>query len=265
MNPTPDPTLTVVLHALMARAQAILGDHFVGAYLLGSFAVGDWDEDSDVDFLVVVERDLAAADVAALQAAHVDVYDRDDLDPRWARHLEGSYMPREILRRNDLTSLPLVYIDNGSRVFERSTHDNTLVVRWVMHEHGITLAGPAPQDLLDPVPPDALRHEVREKMKVWAAEVFAAPEAMNNRWYQPYAVLGYSRMLHTLHTGRVGSKWAGAEWAQHALDPQWADLIQRAWADRPNPSLKVTQKVDSAELRRTLDFIHYALNVAAAA
>jgi len=29
---------------------------------------------------------------------------------------------------------------------------------------------------------------------------------------------------------------------QSALESQWADLIQRAWEERPNPSLKVRQK-----------------------
>ena len=52
--PTPYPELNTVLRELVDRLQAALGDNFVGAYLQGSFAVGDFDQDSDCDFIVVV-------------------------------------------------------------------------------------------------------------------------------------------------------------------------------------------------------------------
>ena len=84
---------------------------------------------------------------------------------------------------------------------------------------------------------------------------------MDNRWYQPFVVISYCRMLHTLHTGRIGSKPAGAQWALGALDRCWADLIELAQAERPNPSLKIQQKADPNDLGRTLEFIEYALTV----
>jgi hypothetical protein len=43
MSPTPFPDLNAVLAELAERAAAILGTDFVGAYLQGSFAVGDAD------------------------------------------------------------------------------------------------------------------------------------------------------------------------------------------------------------------------------
>lgn len=82
---------------------------------------------------------------------------------------------------------------------------------------------------------------------------------MDNRWCQPFAVLSYCRMLHTLHTGRVSTKRAGAQWAMSTLDHCWADLVERAWQERPNPSLKIRQKADLKDLRRTMEFIKYAL------
>ena len=38
------------------------------------------------------------------------------------------------------------------------------MVRWCLREKGVTLAGPPPATLVDPVPPDALRAEVRETL-----------------------------------------------------------------------------------------------------
>ena len=98
-------------------------------------------------------------------------------------------------------------------------------------------------------------------MRVWAEEIFSGCYKMDNRWAQPFAVLSYCRMLHTLHTGRIASKLAGANWAEIALDQRWAGLIQRAWEERPNPSLKVRQAADPDEMGRTVEFIRYALEL----
>jgi hypothetical protein len=95
----------------------------------------------------------------------------------------------------------------------------------------------------------------------WADDILAGRYQIDNRWAQPFVVLSYCRMLHTLHTGRVGSKPAGARWAQRALASRWTSLIQRAWDERPNPSLKLGQEADLAECRLTLDFIGYALAI----
>ena len=47
---------------------------------------------------------------------------------------------------------PWLYVDNGSRELEWSTHDNCRVVRWVLRGHGVVLAGPDPAELVDPAP-----------------------------------------------------------------------------------------------------------------
>ena len=85
--PTPNPDLNAVLHELVTRAQAILQQNFVGAYLQGSFALGDWDADSDVDFMMVIEHEPGDDTVLELQTMHADVF---ALASSWAQHLEGS-------------------------------------------------------------------------------------------------------------------------------------------------------------------------------
>lgn len=257
-KPTTDFELNAVLHEMVTSVQAILGCNFIAAYLQGSFGMGDWDFDSDVDFLIIIDHALSDAELAALQAMHSRIY---DLESHWAQHLEGSYFPNELLNRRD-PGQELYYLDNTARFLICSRHDNTLVVRWVVREYGIPLAGPAASDLIDPVPVEALRQEVLQKMQEWAAQIFADPSQMDNRWYQPYAVLSYCRMLHTLQTGRIFSKPVSAGWAKETLDSRWTGLIQRAWNERPSPSLKVRQKADPDDFNCTVEFIHYALDLA---
>jgi hypothetical protein len=59
--PTPYPDLNEVLGELVAGARAVLGEDLVAACLQGSFAVGDFDEHSDVDWVVAIRKPLGDA------------------------------------------------------------------------------------------------------------------------------------------------------------------------------------------------------------
>ncbi|MCJ7737599.1 MAG: DUF4111 domain-containing protein [Anaerolineae bacterium] len=255
-SPTPFPELNAVLDDLVTSVQAVLGENFVAAYLHGSFALGGFDSHSDADFLVAIQHEVSESQLAALQAMHGRIYDRES---EWARHLEGSYFLLATLRRYDPDSELLWYLDNTVRELIRSNHCNEWVVRWIVLDCGIVLAGPPPDELIEPVPRDEMRGQILATMRYWADMLFSDPEQMNNRWYQPFAVLTYCRMLQTLRTGTVMSKLAAARWAQCELDTRWSGLIQGAWEQRPNPSLKVHQKADPDDLDQTLEFIRYAL------
>src|SRR5437762_7388276 len=124
--PTPYPELNGVLRDFVDRAQAVLSSNFVGAYLQGSFAVGDFDLHSDVDFIVVIAEELSPSEVHGLQGIHERIY---SLDIPWAQHLEGSYFPEDVLRDHERQGELLWYLDHGSRSLLRSAHCNTVLVR----------------------------------------------------------------------------------------------------------------------------------------
>jgi predicted nucleotidyltransferase len=258
-QPTPYADLNVVLCDLVTRVRNVLGDNFIGAYLQGSFAVGDFDIYSDVDFLILLNQDIPDDQFPPLRALHADIF---KLDCAWAQHLEGSYIPRAALVRLPPPPRKFLYLDHGSTELIRSAHDDSLVVYWSLRERGITLIGPEPRSLVAPVPADALRQEVFDTMHTWREQLLRNPDEMDNRFYQPFAVLSYCRMLHTLESGTVRSKRAGAMWAKDALDSRWHQLIQGAWDARPgDPSLKVRQKADSSDLRSTWEFMEYAVEL----
>jgi hypothetical protein len=181
------------------------------------------------------------------------------MESAWAQHLEGSYFPQPILQDTGRTGEPLWYLDHGSQELVRSDHCNTLLVREVVREWGVTLAGPPPHTLVAPIPTEALRAEMKGVMEGWGREILAEPERYQNRFYQGFIVLNFCRMLHDLHRGEPGSKRAGAEWAQANLDPRWRDLIERAWATRPDPARAVQEQADAEDYARTLDFVRYVI------
>ena len=266
--PTAFPELNDVLDDLVAGATAILGENFCGAYLQGSFAVGDADEHSDVDFVVVTHAEVTTHQLAALQAMHKRLH---ALDVPWAKHLEGSYIPKESLRRLDPARPPYLYLDNGSSRLEWDNHDNTNVMRWSLREYGISLAGSDLRSLIDPVSADQLRAEVLTTMHEWAPRACESQDRFlavgevgtaMSRWKQPYVVLSYCRLLHTLSSGRVASKKEAGEWALGALDAEWSSLIQGAMDDRPNPWERVQVRAEPEAVALTVAFVDYALAAA---
>lgn len=256
MGPTPYVELNEVLVELVAEIGRALDSEFVGAYLQGSFAVGGFDVHSDVDFAVVTTRDLSDQQVERLRTVHGRIY---ELDCEWAKHLEGSYFPRRVLSSPEGRGRPLWYLEHGARTLTLSEHCNTVVVRWVLREHGVVLVGPAPAELIDFIPVEVLRQEIGETMRDWGSEILETPGRFRNRFYQSFIVLSYAKMLHDFRMGRIGSKREGAEWAKKALDASWTDLIDRAWDGRPNPSKSIEEPPDQRDFDRTLEFIDYVL------
>ena len=199
------PDLNEVLRDLVEGVRPILEEegNFCGAYLQGSFAVGGADVHSDVDFLVVVHDEVTPAQENRLRALHARF---PDSDVGWAQHLEGSYVPKVALQRVSTTRTPWLYVDNGSRVMERSDHDNTAVVRWVLHEHGVVLAGPAPAELVDQVTATQLRREVLGTLDAkWSRVIQHALDSRPDPW---------SRVHRPADPGTVHRTWA---FIDHAL------------------------------------------------
>ena len=261
MDPTPYLELNHVLDRLVSRIQQILDDGFVGAYLQGSFAIGDFDQHSDVDFIVVMEDELTSNQVEALQGMHDQIY---HLDSEWAKHLEGSYFTREILCEPSRRGEKLWYLDHGARSLIRSDHCNTLLVRWVVREKGVGLAGPLPKTLLDPIDKESLRAEMLDTLIHWGQKILDDPAPYNNRFYQGFIVLSYCRMLHDIHRGYPGSKREGTEWAKSALDPSWSVLIDDAWDSRPDPAHQIRQPADIDDFEKTLRFVAYIMGESSA-
>jgi hypothetical protein len=132
-----------------------------------------------------------------------------------------------------------------------------------MRNYGVTLAGPAPESLIDPIPVAMLRRDILATLTGWGQEILAEPGQYGNRFYQGFIVLNYCRMLHDLVKGDLGSKRAGAEWAKENLDPSWSGLIDRAWDCRPDPARSVREAADPVDFQATLAFVRCVIDQAA--
>lgn len=260
----PYPELRETLNIFVDEVAAELKENLVGIYLVGSIASGDFDLDSDVDFLVVTNTELTETNMKSLQDIQTRIH---EIDCYPAKHLEGSY-----ISINDLNDWSIVgekklyYFDNGNTTYEMSAHDNQWHVRWILRERGITLIGQKPETILQAIPPDKLPNEIKASMfqvkSYFEDEINRPLSFFNSRFGQSFVVLTYCRMLHTLHTGIVQSKKAGAQWAKQYVDSKWIKLIDQAWNEREGVRFmaKIHQRAEQSLLGETLDFINYAIS-----
>jgi hypothetical protein len=113
----------------LQSARAILGHHFIGAYLFGSLATGDFDQASDIDVLVVTDDEISAGLFTALQAMHARIA---VIDSPWGTQLEVSYIPRRAIRRYDPARALHPHLDRGrGESLRLLQHDSD----WVIQRH----------------------------------------------------------------------------------------------------------------------------------
>jgi len=91
---TPYSELDIVITGHVNRIKEAFGLDFIGAYLQGSLAIGDFDM-SDVDFVVVTKEDLSKNRVNLVQIVHKNTCDQNN---RWVRRLEYSFFPLNTLK-----------------------------------------------------------------------------------------------------------------------------------------------------------------------
>lgn len=262
----PYPELRVVLDAYASELSAELADNLVGIYMTGSLAVGDFDADSDVDFLVVTKTDISESTSKRLQAIQEKIY---TLGCYPAQHLEGSFISLSDL--NDpliVGQKELYYFDNGWTDIDQSVHDNQWHVRWILRERGVTLIGPRPMDFVNEVPLKELRSEMKKGMLERMLEFEPCLDQprcySNSRFGQPHIVLTFCRMLQTLQTGSVESKKSAAEWAKGVVNPKWIKLIDDAVIEREGVRFmeKIKQRAEQSVLEETLAFLKYVAGLA---
>ena len=243
------PDVNAMLQALLAGAQSVLGDHFVGLYLYGSLASGDFNpQTSDIDFVVVTDTDLSDELIHDLEALHDRLWSSG---LKWAAKLEGAYVPRHTLRRHDPASAPCPTINEGRFYLDKQGSD-WIIQRYILRKYGAVVCGPSLKSSIDPVTPDDLRRAVSGVLREWWSPMLENPAWIRNRAYEAYATLTMCRALHALEHGDIVSKPIAARWAQATLDEQWNALIDRAvaWPQEPQPD----------NLNETLDFIRYTID-----
>lgn len=247
--PTPYDDVNAILAELLTAVTRILGNQFIGLYLHGSLAAGDFHPHrSDIDFVVVTATELANETTADLAALHAQIRATGSY---WANQLEGDYIPLAALGRYDPAKTHYPHLSTSGHFAVESHDSGVIILQHILREKGVVVAGPPIRPLIGPVTPDELRQATLAILYRWWKPKLIDPAILADDAYQVYAVLTICRMLYTLKLGDVVSKPVGAQWALDVVDGRFIPLIQQADAWQNG--------IPFNKLAETLDFIGYAL------
>jgi hypothetical protein len=253
--PTPFADVNAVLADFLARMQALFGSHFIGMYLVGSLALGDFDpRSSDIDFIVVTGTDIADDLFDGLQDIHARFAASSS---SWADKIEAIYIPYPALRHAAPNASHYPQIEKGTRLFRAPLESGWVFQCITIRDRGVVVAGPDPRLLVDTINPQAMHSAAAEIAGLWREQ--AENDStwlpwLRQRDAQTFVILTLCRLLYSLATGSVASKPRAAEWAQKALGGPWPTLIERTLAKRHEVG-----NIAQSEEDETLAFIQFTL------
>jgi len=225
-----------ILTAMLPRIRAALEANLVGVYLRGSLAAGGFrPETSDLDLLVVIALPVGEREFASLAALHEEL--RKSADP-WGRRIEIAYIDRPGLRRWE-PGRRYPTLGQGEVLAWADHRSNWVLERWMLRERAITLLGPDPQTLVDPISPDELRAAVRDRLTDWAdwAKDPANPDWRLGPAHKAYVVETMCRARYTLAHGELPSKEEAVAWALETFPEPWLSIVRRSQSWRQDLSI----------------------------
>jgi predicted nucleotidyltransferase len=231
MQPTPYPQVNEVLDAILAGIRSELGDKLVGLYVFGSLVTDSFNlARSDLDLAVVVSSDLDEDEFARIERMHAELV---KTYPVWNDRIEAGYISEQNVRDFDL-SCRIAITSPGEPL-----HFRTANYGWLLHldeirKQGITLFGPPPGTMIEPIAQDDLVNAVRDGMRSWR-EWADEPDPYLTHAQQAYPIMTMCRALRTFRTGDFVSKNDAVAWAAEEL-PEWSNLIRKSitWRDQPD-------------------------------
>ena len=246
--PTLYPDVNAVLHELLSSVQSVLMDCFVGMYLYGSLASGDFDPGrSDIDFLVVTSRELPKNLISDLEAMHIRI-GASGLE--WAVKLEGAYIPKYAMYRYDPSGPSCPMINEGKFRVRRQGID-WVINRHILRTNGVVITGPPLKAMIDFVEPQELRQAASDLLRnLWATWIDDS-DFFSHHGYQSFAVLTMCRALYTVKYGKVASKSVSADWARTVLDGRWSTVIEHALVWHHGDA--------SGDIGQTVEFVRFAV------
>lgn len=250
------PDVNNLLQGFLVHIRAILGDSFTGMYLYGSLAQGDFNrESSDIDFIVITERDVTDDQFALLDEMHKNFRAGDSY---WAEKIEAAYVQKDALNLPNAHSAKYPQLEKGRGFTREPVEIGWPFQRAVLHNQGIVIAGPNPGTLMAPVPTQELVDADIAITRMWQQQSRSDPtwlEWVRQLDSQRFFLVTLCRSLYRLEHNTLASKATAAQWGQEALDGRWAALIARSLAHRDELAMVTDQ-----DLVDTLAFLDYTVD-----
>ena len=215
------PHVEAVLEELVAANRKTLGDKLLAYYLYGSYMTGDFTiGTSDLDMSVVLTDELDERDLDNLKRMHEQFAVEY---PAFDGRIETQYVSQKALQTFRTVRHPMANISPGEPFHLIEGGDEWLSNWWMILNHGRTLYGPTPEEVIPPIADEEFFDVIRlyvEEAREWGKKYTSLPG-------QSYTMLTMFRALYTLTHREHTSKLKAARWAQKQY-PQYAEMIEKA-------------------------------------
>jgi hypothetical protein len=243
----PPRDIAIVLDDLHSGIRSVLGDDLTGLYLFGSAVYGDFTPGvSDIDLVAATRRFMTNVDIDRLRDMHTQIVDRH---PAWDDRIEVAYQSLHGLRSWATERSPMGIISPGEPIHLIGAGAEWRINWFFVLDHGVTLDGPPPDELIPPIDRDVFIEAARELGLWWRERIHEVTAQRAGS----YAILTTCRALYTHRTGEHASKQQAAAWVA-ARHPEWSSLIDMALARR----VSVEDDVLVDTLPDTVRFIAWA-------
>jgi len=249
MHSTSYPHADSVLNDLFHRIRKVLEDKLIGLYLGGSLVLGDFNERiSDIDLVAAISSDVTDEEFNRLEQMHGDFIRQHH---EWDDRIEVCYITTDALKAVKSRTSSIVNISPGEPIHRIESSKKWIMNWYLTREKSITLFGPSPKTVIEPISKEEYIQSVKDHIKLWRKRV----KNMRSRYAQAaYVILTLCRALYAYRYGDQVSKKQAATWAQKEF-PEWSDLIGQAilWREAKNES--EVNDVAYLKIVRFVDFI----------
>lgn len=250
MESIKDPEANKIVAELLQNIKVVLAEKLVGVYVYGSLATGDfYPKTSDIDMLAAISVDLKEEEFKNLKKMHEEfILKYQD----WNNRIEVHYLSTKALKTFKSTTSKVASIRPGDPFQMIEVGDHWLMNWYMVREKGITLYGPSPKTIIEPISKEEFIDSVKQHTKSWNEWV----KPMKNRKAQAYSILTLCRALYAVENGEQPSKKHAALWAEKQL-PEWATLIKNAITWRES---EVDVENDEENYNKTVEFVNVVRN-----
>lgn len=211
-----------ILNSIINDYKIILADNLVGVYLHGSLAMGCYNQNSDIDFIVVIKNPLSfeiSRDLIAVLLSQKNVPKKGLEMSVVIKKYTQSFVYPTPFELHYSKAHQQGYLKDSSYICGK-TVDKDLAAHFTIINHdGVCLYGESIEDVFSPVPKEFYIDSIINDIKDIRKNIFHNPT---------YYILNSCRIFHYLKENKISSKLKGGLWARNALPSQFTNCINNA-------------------------------------
>lgn len=198
-----DKNIKRMIEALSDKIADELGANFVSFYVHGSLALGDFNENSDIDYVVVTEHFIS--DMSMIEKIH-----RAFQECCFGHHFEGSYITIDMALSDGLPKEKRLYYNSGTPQYVSYGYE-WYFERTILIDHGLCIKGENLYSDLTPPTNETLEEAVAFLIVDTWVPLMKKPDQLSDE-YIVFGVLTMCRLMYTLKEKKIISKLKSAKW-----------------------------------------------------